>query len=52
MGDVRDSHADVSRARRWLGWTPKTAIEDGIALLKAWADGRSAASPFSSPIPE
>jgi len=31
VGDVRDSLADVSRARELLGWEPKTALREGIA---------------------
>jgi nucleoside-diphosphate-sugar epimerase len=27
---------DAGRARRWLGWEPLTAIEDGLAATAAW----------------
>ncbi len=30
-GDVRDSHADISRARSKLGFSPSTTLEDGLA---------------------
>lgn len=32
-GDVRDSLADVSRARKLLGWEPKTSLRTGIARI-------------------
>jgi UDP-glucose 4-epimerase len=30
-GDIRESVADVSRAREILAWTPETGLEDGLA---------------------
>ena len=33
IGDVRDSLADIRRAREWLGWQPRTALPDGIAQI-------------------
>jgi UDP-glucose 4-epimerase len=35
-GDVRHSRADISRARRELGYEPKVAFEDGLAQTLAW----------------
>lgn len=35
VGDVRDSLADIGRARELLGWDPRTDLEDGIAELVA-----------------
>ena len=36
------THADIGRIRRVLGWTPKVAIEEGVAVLlqhmDAWRD--------------
>jgi nucleoside-diphosphate-sugar epimerase len=32
-GDVRDSWADISEARRLLGWEPRIGLEDGLALV-------------------
>ena len=41
-GDIRHCTADVSRARRRLGFVPRVAWEDGLRELLAWC--RSAAS--------
>jgi UDP-glucose 4-epimerase len=37
VGDVRDSLADISRAKERLGWTPKTPLDQGVAAVVAWA---------------
>jgi dTDP-L-rhamnose 4-epimerase len=39
-GDVRHCFADVSRARRVLGYEPKVSLEEGLAELGAWLEGR------------
>ena len=36
LGDVRRSVLDASLAARELGWTPRTSLEDGLALTWAW----------------
>jgi len=35
-GDVRDTQADTSRARRQLGFAPATSLEDGLAAEFEW----------------
>jgi nucleoside-diphosphate-sugar epimerase len=35
-GDVRDTHADITRAGRDLGYQPEVSLEDGIALQVRW----------------
>jgi UDP-glucose 4-epimerase len=35
-GDVRHSRADISRARRELGYEPTVAFEDGLAQTLRW----------------
>ncbi|HXG93940.1 MAG TPA: GDP-mannose 4,6-dehydratase [Blastocatellia bacterium] len=35
-GDVPITYADISKARRLLGYDPKTKIEDGIAKFVEW----------------
>lgn len=42
-GDVRDSQADISRARTLLGFEPRVSIEDGLAQTVAWYRGALAA---------
>jgi UDP-glucuronate 4-epimerase len=43
-GDVKITFADVSRARRDLGYDPRTALEDGLATFVAWLDAEDRAS--------
>jgi UDP-glucose 4-epimerase len=38
-GDVRHSRADISRARRELGFEPAVAFEDGLARTVRWMTG-------------
>jgi UDP-glucose 4-epimerase len=38
-GDVRHSYADVEKARRVLGLTPKVSFEDGLERTVAWFGG-------------
>lgn len=33
MGDIRHSYADISRARRVLGYNPKVSLKEGLAKL-------------------
>jgi len=40
-GDVRASTADVSRARRLLGWAPAHGLADGLARTLAWYRARA-----------
>jgi nucleoside-diphosphate-sugar epimerase len=35
-GDIRESLADISRARAELGYDPKVPVEEGLARLVAW----------------
>ena len=35
-GDVKDSQADISKARRILGYQPTVSFEDGLAKTVAW----------------
>jgi len=36
MGDIRHCFADISRARRVLGYEPRVQLEDGLSDLAAW----------------
>ncbi len=36
QGDAEQTYADISRARKLLGYEPKVKIEDGIKLLCEW----------------
>ena len=35
-GDVRDSQADISKAKRLLGYEPTVSFEEGLARTVAW----------------
>ena len=38
-GDQRTSQADISKATRDLGWSPKVSLDDGLARQVAWQRG-------------
>jgi nucleoside-diphosphate-sugar epimerase len=42
-GDVRDSQADISKARRLLGYTPMVSFEEGLRQTIAWYRSAAAA---------
>jgi UDP-glucose 4-epimerase len=42
-GDVRDSQADLDRARAVLGYEPKVAVREGMARLWEWYAGNPSA---------
>ena len=35
-GDVRDSQADVAKAKALLGYTPTVSLEEGLKLTLDW----------------
>ena len=41
-GDIRHCFADISHARRVLGYEPPVSFEDGLAELVEWLEGQSA----------
>jgi dTDP-L-rhamnose 4-epimerase len=41
-GDIRHCFADISLARRVLGWEPQVTLERGLEDLAAWLEGQSA----------
>jgi len=42
VGDIRHCFADISLARRELGYEPKVSLEDGLSELVAWLEGQVA----------
>ncbi len=42
MGDIRHCFADVSHARRVLGYDPKVELADGLEELAEWIEGQVA----------
>jgi dTDP-L-rhamnose 4-epimerase len=39
-GDIRNCFADISKARRVLGYEPTITLESGLASLSEWLGGR------------
>jgi dTDP-L-rhamnose 4-epimerase len=42
VGDIRHCVADISLARRLLGYEPRVALEDGVVELAEWLEGQVA----------
>ncbi|MEZ2298501.1 NAD-dependent epimerase/dehydratase family protein [Variovorax sp. RCC_210] len=42
VGDIRHCFADIGKARRVLGYSPRVALDDGLAELAAWLEGQAA----------
>jgi len=42
VGDVRHCFADISLARRVLGYEPQVSLDDGLAELVTWLEGQVA----------
>jgi dTDP-L-rhamnose 4-epimerase len=40
VGDIRHCFADISRARKVLGWAPSVSLEQGFVDLAAWLEGQ------------
>jgi nucleoside-diphosphate-sugar epimerase len=43
-GDVRDSQADISKAKALLGYSPAVALEEGLRHTLAWCRGDTASA--------
>jgi len=43
-GDVRDSQADISKAKALLGYSPTVALEEGLRHTLAWCRGDTASA--------
>jgi nucleoside-diphosphate-sugar epimerase len=44
QGDVKDSQADITKAKRLLGYTPSVPLEEGLRLTLEWCRGEHAAA--------
>jgi len=42
VGDIRNCFADISRARRILGYEPRVTVDTGIVELAEWLQGQNA----------
>ena len=45
QGDVKDSQADITKAKRLLGYTPSVSLEEGLRHTLAWCRGEGPAPP-------
>ena len=41
LGDLHACHANLGRARRLLGYVPRTSLDEGIREFVAWADAEA-----------
>lgn len=46
--DIRHCFADISKAKKVLGWEPKVSLEIGFKELIEWSEGEKAEDKFSS----
>ncbi|HEX4652956.1 MAG TPA: NAD-dependent epimerase/dehydratase family protein [Candidatus Udaeobacter sp.] len=42
VGDIRNCFADISRARKILGYEPRVSLEEGLTELADWLEGQIA----------
>jgi nucleoside-diphosphate-sugar epimerase len=47
-GDIRDSQADISKAREFLGYDPQVAFEEGLSRTFEWYQSSQAKAPAKS----
>ena len=47
VGDIRHCFADITKARRVLGYEPQVTLDDGMAELAAWLEGQAAVDKVS-----
>jgi UDP-glucose 4-epimerase len=54
-GDIRDSQADITQARNFLGYEPKVDFEEGLRRTFEWykttAQAKAAAAQAQAPAP-
>src|SRR5712691_2247409 len=50
-GDIRDSQADISQAREFLGYEPKVGFEEGLRRTFEWYQALQEKAPAPAPAP-
>ncbi len=40
VGDVKHTHADISKAKKWFGYKPTVNFEEGLKITVEWFEGR------------
>lgn len=46
INDIRHCYADISKAKKLLGWKPKVSLEQGMKELIAWSEKEEAIDSF------
>jgi dTDP-L-rhamnose 4-epimerase len=46
-GDIRHCYADLSKARRFLGFEPRVSLQEGLDDLLTWVKGQTAVDRFA-----
>jgi len=52
VGDIRNCFADISRARKVLGYEPRISLEEGLTELAEWLEGQIAVDRVSDAVRE
>jgi len=52
VGDIRNCFADISRARKVLGYEPRVSLEEGLTELAEWLEGQIAVDRVSDAVRE
>lgn len=47
-GDIRHCYADISKAKKLLGWKPKISLEVGLKELIQWSSDEKAVDRFNT----
>jgi UDP-N-acetylglucosamine/UDP-N-acetyl-alpha-D-glucosaminouronate 4-epimerase len=50
-GDIRDSQADITQAREWLGYDPRVDFEEGLRRTFTWYRATKAQAQAKEPAP-
>jgi len=52
VGDIHSCYADLTRARRFLGYEPKVSLREGMAEFGRWAQGEDSVDQYQKTVEE